>query len=550
MNEELPPSGGSGSPDGNSEREGGDASAMPSALVRDRARPSIVWLIPLIAAFVGAFLAVSAYMEQGPTITIVFRSAEGVEAGKTKIKFKDVEIGMVETVELTEDLSNVVVTAELVKGAGRYLTENTRFWVVRAEVSAGQITGLDTVLSGAYIGIDPSSDGARARSFEGLETPPVVRSDADGTLFRLRADDLGSVDIGAPVYFKWLRVGQVARVQLDPSGEFVDLQVFVRAPHDERVRTTTRFWNAAGFDASIGARGIEIDSPSLVSMLVGGIAFETPATVDVARSVPEDMVFSLYPSRQATRRPIYLIKERFLLHFDESVSGLVAGSHVEFRGIQIGEVIDVHLEYVEEDGRMEIPVVIEVEPERIAASMPGTGGGISPQMVRLVENGFRARLKTSNLVTGARVVDFDLVADAEPQEILFGGVYPELPTLGGSIDAITQRVARILDKVDQVPIESIGRNLDGALAGLQGTLSEMESLTGSANQDMMPAIQASLAKLEGALGSADSLISPDSPMTRDLERLMADLAEAARSMRLLAERLEQHPEELLRGKTK
>ena len=295
----------------------------------------------------------------------MFESADGLVAGQTKLKYKEVDVGLVESVELNADLSKVKVTASLVKELSRYLTDETRFWVVRAEVSAAEISGVDTLLSGAYIAVDPSAAGENTKFFTGLEKAPVVRSDKPGTLFNLRAQELGSIDVGSPIYYRWLRVGQIAGYTLDDAGEFVSVQVFVEEPHDQRVRSTTRFWNASGIDAVVTAEGLQIDTPSLMSMLVGGIAFETPATVTVAQDVPENMVFELYPNKQATRRPRYSLKTRYLLYFDDSVSGLVPGSPVEFRGIKLGEVLDVDVELDRETSEMRIPVVVEIEPERL-----------------------------------------------------------------------------------------------------------------------------------------------------------------------------------------
>ncbi|MFK7896006.1 MAG: intermembrane transport protein PqiB [Myxococcota bacterium] len=525
-----------------------DAGGMPAVVVTNKARPSSVWLIPLIAAAVGIYLAYWAWSEQGPEVTISFESAEGLEAGKTKLRYKEVEVGQIESVKLNEDLSSVIVTASLVKGFSNYLTENTRFWAVRARVSAGEISGLETVLSGVYIAVDPSKDGRRTRTFEGLEKAPIVTSDKPGTLFHLRAEELGSVEVGSPVYYRWLRVGVVAGYELSESGEQVDVQVFVEEPHDQRVRSTTRFWNASGLDAVISAEGIQVDSPSLITMLVGGVAFETPATVTVARDVPEDMIFELYSNKQETRRPRYSVKSRFLMYFEESVAGLAQGSPVEFRGIKIGEVLDVDVRLDQETNEIEIPVVVEIEPERLGIDPNADDEGEIERMGVQVQRGLRARLQTANLLTGQKSIDLDFLEDPEPATILMGSTYPILPTAKGGLDAITQRVARIVDKVDRVPIESIGRNLEGVLEGLAGTLGEMESLAGSANADVLPGITASLAKLEETLASADTLIAPDSSMAREIETLVVDLAEAARSIRMLAERLEEHPEELLRGK--
>ncbi|HPG25402.1 MAG TPA: MlaD family protein, partial [Myxococcota bacterium] len=435
---------------------------------------------------------------------------------------------------------------------------STRFWVVRAQVSAGGVSGLETVLSGAYIAVDPSDTGRRTRRFEGLSKAPIVTSDEPGTLFSLRAEELGSIQVGSPVYYRWLRVGQVAGYSLDENGRHVDIQVFVESPHDQRVRSTTRFWNASGLDFALTAEGLQIDTPSIVAMAVGGIAFETPPTVTVARDVAEDMVFELYPNKQAIRRPRYAFKQRFLLHFDESIAGLVPGSPVQFRGFKLGEVLDVDLRLDPRTNEIEIPVVIEIEPERmgLAAGDPDAREGASgdvreanlERIEQLVARGLRARLVTGNLLTGQKAVEFDFVASARPARVASTGTYPELPTAHGGLEAITDRIASIVDKVDRLPLESIGRELERVLTSLSSTLGEMERLAGTANDDLVPGLVSSLAKLEEAIGSADALISPDSNTARDVEQLVRDLSKAAQSLRLLTERLEQHPEELLRGK--
>ena len=529
--------------------DGHRVSAVPRVIVHDRARLSIVWFVPLIAAVVALYLAYSAWMETGPTITITFESAEGLEAGQTKLKYKRVDVGLVESVRLTSDLSHVEVSASMSNDFAQYLTSETRFWVVRAQVSAGQITGLDTVLSGVYLAVDPSRDGDRTRSFVGLEKAPVVTSDKPGTLFNLRAQDLGSLDVGAPVYYRWLRVGQVAGYELGEIDEHVSVQVFIEAPHDRRVRSTTRFWNASGLDVAVTAKGIQIDSPSLIAMLVGGVSFETPGTVTVAEDVPENMVFELYSNKQAMRQPRYLEKRRFLLYFDGSVAGLEAGSDVEFRGIKLGEVLDVDLVFDEETNEILTPVVIEIELERFGLGVGTRATGELERLKSMVADGFKARLTTSSLLTGQKSVEFDFFKLEDPGKIRLGEIYPVLPTASNGFDLITDRVAHIVEKIDRVPIESIGRNLDEVLVGFSEMLEEVKQLAGVANRDLLPSLSSSLDKLEDTLGSAEAMIAPESAIAQDIERLVADLSEAARSIRLLAERLEEHPEELLRGKS-
>jgi len=531
---------------GHSNHSNGGSSRVPGVVVHDRARLSIVWLIPLIAAVVGLYLAYTAWMETGPTITITFESAEGLEAGQTKLKYKRVDIGEVKSVRLTSDLSQVEVTASMSNDFAPYLTSETKFWVVRAQVSAGQITGLDTVLSGVYIAVDPSREGDRVRSFVGLEKAPVVTSDKPGTLFELRAQDLGSLEVGAPVYYRWIRVGQVAGYELAEVDEHVSVQVFIESPHDRRVRSTTRFWNASGLDVAVTAKGVEIDSPSLVAMLVGGVSFETPPTVTVAQDVPKNMVFELYPNKQAMRQPRYLEKQRFLLYFDGSVAGLEAGSSVEYRGIKLGEVLEVDMVFDRDSNEILTPVVIEIEPERFG--LKTEDGEELDRLGSMVDDGFRAKLVTSSLLTGQKAVEFDFFKQEGPVEIRQDEIYPVLPTVSSGFDLIPDRVARIVEKVDRLPIESIGQNMEEALIGFSETLEEVKELAGVANADLLPSLSASLDKLGDTLNSAGNMIAPESAMAQDLERLVEDLSEAARSIRSLSERLEEHPEELLRGK--
>lgn len=473
-----------------------NATLLPDALVRARTWPSIVWLIPLVAAFVGLYLAYWAWTQTGPTITIRFESAEGLEAGRTALKFKDVKVGQVESVRLDEDLSHVVVTVSVSPDLEGYLTDDTRFWIVRARVSAGELSGLETVFSGAYIAVDPSSAGESTREFVGLEKPPVVTSGKPGRYFRLRAQELGSIEVGSPVYYRWLQVGRVVGYELSPTGESVDVQIFVESPHDARIRSTTRFWNASGFDATLRPDGLAIDTPSLASFLLGGIAFETPATVSVAGDVSPDMVFELYPNKQATRRPRAKQRSSFLLYFEQSVAGLEAGSPVEFRGIEIGEVQDIDVARDPETGAIRIPVVIEIEVSRLGLE---PGQDELDYLAQQVERGLRARLATQNLLTGQQAVDFDFVADAEPARLVRADPYPVLPTAGGDLEAIAERVARIVEKVDRVPIESIGKNLDESLARLSATLAEIRELAGTTKRDVLPSVSSSLDKLERTL---------------------------------------------------
>jgi paraquat-inducible protein B len=518
----------------NPQPEQPSADAIPEAVVTQRSGVSIVWLIPLIAALIGGWLAWKAFSEQGPTITISFKSAEGLEAGKTKIKYKDVEIGQVENVELSDDLTHIIVTAKMVKSADEYLTDKTQFWVVRASVRAGQVTGLGTLLSGAYIGIDPVTSGKRVRHFEGLETPPVVTAGQPGSHFLLKAEKRGSLDVGAPVYYRQIQVGEVVAYDVGEDADSIDFKIFVHAPYDQKVHENTRFWNASGLDVSVTAQGIKVDTESLTSILIGGIAFGSPENEAPGAVAQQEQVFPLYESREAAREKKYEEKRRFLLYFDGSVRGLSPGAPVEFRGIQIGEVVDVKLELNVSSQEFQIPVLIDLEPGRIALT-----GQIPPEWAnlgkverqnrffnQLVAEGLRAQLKTGNLLTGKLVVDMDIYDKVKTAAIDYHGTYPVLPTIPTSLEELANRVSAILDKLDQFPIDRIGKNMDATLEGLQLTVTQTQK----------------------TLVALEKTLSTDSPVQQQLQQTLEELSGAARSLRLLADYLERNPEAILRGK--
>jgi paraquat-inducible protein B len=519
--------------------------AAPSGGVRDaiveqRSRPSLVWVIPIVAVLVGAWLTYHTLSQRGPAVTISFQTAEGLEAGKTKVKYKDVEVGSVESIELSDDLSHVIVSVRLVNHPKGLVTEGTRFWVVRAQVSAGHVSGLSTIFSGAYIGIDPVFDGKRQRHFEGLDSPPIVTSDASGTLFTLRTTEPRPIEVGSPVYFHAIKVGQVANYELDQSGRFTTTQVFIEAPHDQRVHRNTQFWIASGVDMSLGADGIQVDTVSLTSLSIGGIAFDTARGRDHGGPVEDDTVFTLYKNRLATTEPTLTTGNRFLLNFEQSVGGLTVGAPVQFRGIKIGEVTDVRLIYDFETLTPLIPVMIELYPELI--EFKGRESGTEQERWKsMIARGMRAQLQTGNLLTGQLLVNLDFHPDAPPAELDLSGPVPQLPTVPSPIEALKAGLAQFVNRLSALPLEQIGANLNQ-------TLKELSALSGSLNEEMMPSLIATLDKAEDTLASADSLIAPDSDVSVELKRLLFELADAAQAIRRLAEQLEQHPESLIQGK--
>lgn len=491
-------------------------------------RPSIVWLIPIVAALVGAFVAWRAISERGPGIEIRFATAEGIEAGKTKVRFKDVEVGVVEEVVLADDLSGVICRARMVNDAERFLRAGTRFWVEKARVAGGQVSGLGTLLSGAYIGVDPVLDGAAARSFAGLDEPPVVTTDQPGRRFTLRSYRAGAVPVGTPVFFRRIEVGRVVSSALDGSGDFVEIGIFVDAPHDHRVTRDARFWNASGFDVSVTADGVAVDTESLVSLLVGGIAFDTPARGS-EEPAEEAAAFVLHQSRKVAEEMVYGEKQYYLVRFSQSVRGLVVGAPVEFRGIPFGRVTEVQLEYDAERRTFDVPVVIEVEPGRISKRVPPAGDvAWRTNLDAFVSQGLRAQLKSGNLLTGQLVVALDFHPEASTAAIDWTQPLPEVPTVPTPLEEITSSVTRIAQKLERLPIDEIASELRSSLEALRGTLVQTER----------------------TLVTTQGLLSPGSPVLGELQRTLVELGEASRALGLAADQIEREPESLIFGREK
>ena len=525
------------------------ASGAAQAVVKPKKSVSIVWIVPLVAILIGGWLVYKAITEKGPTITITFQNAEGLEAGKTKIKFKDVEVGQVEDIHLSPDLSQVIVTAQLTRDAKEYLTENTRFWVVRARVAGGGVSGLSTLFSGAYIGMDPGKPGKTARSFKGLDTQPIVTTDLPGRHFVLKAERLGSLDVGKPVYFRQIKVGQVVAYEMEKDGQDVDIKIFIHAPHHERIRENTRFWNAGGLDVSVDAGGIKVNTESFVAIMIGGIAFENPKNSEPGPAAQEGEIFRLYDRREDIYKKTYVRKTRWLLHFEGSVRGLSVGAPVKFKGITIGEVLDLKLEFDNDAIAFRIPVEIEIEPERIAMTGKQTIDRKRGNEI-LVEKGLRARLKQGNLLTGQLFIDLDMYPDEPPRKIVYGGKYPELPTIPTPIEEITRGITKIVEKLEKLPLEQIGKDLRDTLAHLNKAAEQLLNLMQNLDEKVAPAATATLERSQTTLIKLDRLLSAESPTGYELKRALSELADAARNISVLADYLGRHPESLVFGKEK
>jgi paraquat-inducible protein B len=477
---------------------------------------------------------------------MVFDSAEGLEAGKTKIEYKGVEVGTLTSIQLAPDHGHVLAMAQMAPKTEDFLVEDTKFWVVRPRISGANVTGLGTLISGAYIGMEIGSSKSAKRDFVVLGVPPVVTGGVPGRFFVLKTANLGSLDIGTPVFFRRLQVGEVASYALDKGGRQFTLKIFVKAPYDQYISPNTRFWQASGIEMQLSASGLSVQTQSLLSILIGGIAFETPANGPVLPAADENSVFPLYLSRSQAYEPPPRNPQTFELIFNQSVRGLEPGAPVELRGIKVGQVVDVRAQIDTKTFKFSAPVIVELDAQRLGVKVLGASQGANFALLRrkiidsLIAHGVRAQLQTGNLLTGATFVAFDFFPGVSPASVDWSQNPPQLPTTPGQLQAVEAGIGDIVEKLNKMPLQQIGDNLNKSLANLDLTLVSVRGTLDHANS--------ALTSAGATLNHANGLVEPSSAQLQEIDQTLQEFSRAARSVRVLADYLDQHPEALIRGK--
>lgn len=534
--------------------------SIPEAVPEAKKRYSLqlVWLIPIVAAVIGGTLAVRTYLQKGPTITISFKTGEGLEAGKTKIKYKDVEVGLVRDVAIAKDITHVIATVELRREVTPYLVEDTNFWVERPRISGGAVTGLGTLMGGSFIGVDVGRSKQSQRVFKGLEEAPAVSMDVPGSYFQLYSADLGSMEIGSPVYFRRIQAGQVVSYELDKHGKGVNIKVFVAAPYDKHVRANTRFWNASGVDLTMDANGLKFDTQSLISILIGGIAFQTLDENGEAPPTSANTAFTLFATHEEAMKNRDTISQSFVMFFKESVRGLSLGAPVDFRGLTVGEVSAIHVAHDARSKEVDMLVEMRIYPERLRSRV--VGAVPDPEEYRailneLVAHGMRAQLKSGNLLTGQLIVALDFFPNAPKANVNWATNPPHFPTTPGSLVEMQATLMQMAKKLEKLPLDEMVADVRMVLQSLDLTVKDADKLVQRINADVVPGVRMTMEEArktldEGrkTLGAAKMTLSADAPLQQDLRVTLRELARTAQSLRVLTDYLERHPESLILGK--
>jgi len=551
-----------------------DDNAIPSAVTQTtspgkrRIMVSAVWIIPILAAIIAVAIAVQRIINEGPTITITFNTATGIEAGKTFIKYKSVNIGQVTKISLSKDYKKVVVTAKMEKNVQKLLVKDAKFWLVQPQISVKGISDVDTILLGNYIGFEVGQSSTSQKDFKALNAPPLVVQSESGKRFTLVAPNFDSLDIGSPLYYRHVQVGRVVGYVLKEDGSSVEIQIFVNAPYDRHVKNETRFWKDSGIDMSINAGGFSLKTQSITSLLMGGISFEDPHIVSENNPPAQDgTTFSLFENMTAAMTNYDHIAVKYIIYFRESIRGLVANAPVTFYGIEIGKVASVGLDLEGGTSKRGVSsrVDIVIHPERfikqVKTSLTEGTGEESKRIChiffkKLVDRGLRAQLRVGNILLGQRFVALDFFPHAAPATLNEKEKIPRFPETTSEMVDIEEKMNRFLVKVESLPIDAIGKNMEETLDTINKAVIDIHKVTTRFDAEIMPEAKQTMEDLRKAIAAAESilkkgerdLISQDAPMHQKFHEALQEIAKAARTISSFTEYLERNPSAIFRGK--
>jgi paraquat-inducible protein B len=518
------------------------------AKVRKVKNWSPVWIFPIVTALIGAWILFYHYSHQGPEVTLITTNAEGIEGGKTTIKSRSVDVGVVESATLTDDLTHVEIKARLHAGMEKLLHNDSVFWVVKPQVGREGISGLGTLLSGAYIELQPGSKGTQPAQYQLLDSPPLAPPDAKGIRVILDSKKAGQLSPGDPVLFRGYRVGSVETSTFDPQKRTISYQLFINAPNDRLVTSNVRFWKDSGIAVDLTSAGMRVEMGSLTTLFGGGVSFDVPEGIDIGQPVAEKTAFRLFDDQKSIQDALYTDHIDYLMFFKDSVRGLQPGAPVEFRGIRLGTVGQVPFfvpglrQVLDDDYR--IPVLIRIEPERLINQI-GENQDIGAHITELMNRGLRGSLKTGNLVTGALYVDMDFYpkAPAITGQREFGG-YKIIPTVSSGLAQIQQRLMDTLDKINNLPlnpmIEAATNSLSQSQATmrrLQTTLDNINKITASQSMQQLPQdMQKTLRELNRSMQGFQPGSAAYHKMVADMQRLDQVLRELQPVLKTLNEK--------------
>ncbi|WP_286297584.1 intermembrane transport protein PqiB [Vibrio apostichopi] len=526
-----------------------DKQNVSDAEVSKKSEISPVWIVPIIAVLVGCWMLFQYFNNRGPEITLILPDASGIEAGKTAIKSKNVHVGTITDVALSENYEYIIAKAQIDKKASRMINTETQFWVVEPHVGTDGISGLETILSGSYIELKPGKSSESQLKFDVLDTPPVAGPDTKGIRVVVSHNKANQLNVGEPVLHHGFVVGRVEKTSFDYQKKEGKYQLFIFAPYDGLIFEKTQFWLSSGIDVRFGANGLDVNFASIESILTGGVSFDVAESIKPGLQIKENLhEYTLYDNYDAVLQGKYTTSIDYVLLFEESVRGLRKGAPVEYRGVRIGTVDTVPLQIrMDKDGKVSnrIPILIKLEIERVSEVFRAVNAESFAERVKLqMGEGLRATLKTGNLLTGALFVDINFYEDEDPYEPREFDGYPVFPVVPGGFTEIQKQITDFLTKINELPLDATVANLNGSLASLDTTLKSMDELLDSEGAKALPQdLSETMKQLETTLESYDD----DSDAYKQLISASEELEHVLKELRPLIKVLNDKPNALVFG---
>jgi paraquat-inducible protein B len=554
-----------------------DQTNAPETSRRRTIWPNLVWGIPLAALVIVGYLGVRALLNRGEVVTVTFTRAAGAKAGVTKVLYQGVEAGQLTKIEPNADGRRLDFHLRLVPAAKSGLNTNARFWLIGANPNFSDLSSLKAVVSGIAIGYAPGEGGEPADQFEGLDQAPLILPGDKGTRYLLGAHALNSIHEGSILLFHGQAIGKVVAIQFNRDKGF-RLQAFINQPYDSLIRRGARFWKISPLRLSFAGGGITANLAPLSTLLAGGIDLEVDTTTADDPRSPADTEFPLYSSHNAARQGLSGPTVRYEFAFDGDAGVLDESSAVTLLGYQIGEVESTRLAYNERTGAPYGIATAMLYPQQMHVNRGDGVQGTTDNwrattdaaLTRLIHLGFRARLQQSPPVLGDQSIALVRTAGASPAQLLTDGDIPRFPSAAGSsnLDDITAKADVFLNKLDAVPLEEIGANLNRITGNLDRLISSPElkdslthlHLTLTSIDKLLHDVQPQIGPLIGKLNDAAAELSGTATALRQvaesggpnedasLPEAIRQITEAARSIKTLTDYLDRHPEALIRGK--
>ena len=519
---------------------------IPPAKILDGRRYSPVWLVPIAAVLFGAWIIFTQISERGTEITIQFETAEGIEAGKTKVLTRNVQVGTVVDIKLNDDLASVSVVALMDDDAGELLTDDASFWVVKPRFDTGGVSGLGTVLSGAYIELRPGNGDDRSDDFQGLEVAPVSASNKPGVRVSLHSIDQPILQVGQPIRFQGMVVGKIETMKFDPKTRSVAYSAHIDAPYDRLITQQTRFWRVDAVDFNTSADGVRLSIATLDSLFSGGISFDLAAEETLDGNSPAKERYTIHRNAAAALEPRFEQAAEFVVLVRSSIRGLRDGAPVLFRGLKVGTVKaagQFQYQRVSLAREQSIPVRIAIEPGRLGLGDTDLAvQTLREEIDRGLRQGLVARVESGNLITGRSMITLDFAGGA--QELRRHAGLRVIPLVRGDIAQLPVRANAILEKLENLPLDRTVEQANTSLANIASLTDRLDQLVGNDETQAIPGnVNDTLAQAELALEG----LSPESSAYLELNRTLIELRQTLERLQPVLRQVDEKPQSLIFG---